>query len=91
MKTKIVIEVETKPILFVLPEEGKGEDEFTEEELSNCREEFTQDVHSIIVNLIQIYADEQVKNDFLDSENYVEGYEKFENYNTTIKIKTETK
>jgi hypothetical protein len=84
MKTKIMIEVDTKLIDWVLPEEGQSEDDFnTPEELAELkkfREEFTNDVHTRIINLIKLYVDEQLEEDFLDDECYVEGRDELRDY-----------
>ena len=94
MKTKIEIEIETKDEYKIFPEEimFKEESEMTEEEKKEIKEyriNYSKDLHNSVVQHIKDYIEKFMEDNFMDEmeELYVEGWDDFEDYGITIKIK----
>jgi hypothetical protein len=86
MKTRIIIEVESKENIKVLPEEGTSAKDYTKEELVMFRKDFAKDVNGKLVALITDFVVNKkrtcsmLEDQFLDDEFYVEGLDKLSDY-----------
>lgn len=92
MKKKIVIEVNTPDNLGVLPEEGDDEANYTEEELKMFRQNYSKDLQNAILSATKNFVDNYFTANFLDSEGeevYIDGYDDWEDYNTTMTVTQE--
>ena len=94
MKTKVIIQVKTMDVkdCKVLPEEGKSEDDFTEEELKICRKDYCEDLHKEVVKIVQRYGIHDWENEILEhlEEMYVEGWDDYTDYGIDITVSKET-
>ena len=90
MKTKLIIEVETKDTYKVWEDVDKSEEDYTKEELEKYRKEYTEGLHNAIVEYLKkSFRDDGVEN-FWDS-SYAEEYviEDWDDSDYGIKIKVE--
>jgi hypothetical protein len=91
MKTTLIIEVETKDKLEVLPEEGETMEDYIgkEKELEEFQKRIGKEFHEQIINYIKEIFEDRFEEEFLDNNEdfYVEGWESLDDYGTTIKVK----
>ncbi len=81
MKTKLVIEVESKDKLVATSDKGgANEQEFT----TNIAEDFHKEAVEEIKKVIQKWAELEIPEGI--EENYIEGYDEAEDYGLKIKI-----
>ncbi len=91
MKSKIVIEIETKEDNSILPEEGTTEEDYTKEQLIESRKEYAEDLMNYFVKKIESYITEDIEEYFLDNgeELYIEGWDEFSDYPVKINYNVE--
>jgi hypothetical protein len=91
MKTKFVIEVETKDHYGVWPDHEKTEEDYTKEELKKHQEEFTKGIHKAVVEFFERFSEEDIEEQLLEStylDDYsIEGWDDMEDYGIKITVK----
>ncbi len=89
MKTEIRIIVENEEMKGLTPEEGTTEEDYTEEQLKDCRTSFQEGFHKELVRFIKEYFTERFEEEFIDQieDYYIEDYETLEEYKAKITVK----
>ena len=94
MKTRLIIDIETEERVGILPEEGKSEDDYSQEELEKFRKEYSKDLNDAVVKEIESYFEKDgwFEEQFLDGleELSCEGFENFKDYGIKISISKDT-
>jgi len=91
MKTRLIIDIESPNAkdTNVVPEEGKSEDDYTDEELIKFREEYSRDLHKSLINQFDVGWIEERCIENMD-ELGIDGYDSFADYGIKLTItKTE--
>jgi len=95
MKTKLIIEIETKDNYDVLPEVGQSEEEDfkgeeKQKELKKFREKYTKDLHNSVIKYVEKVCKDDFEDNFLDilefEELYIEGWDELDEYGIKIKV-----
>lgn len=92
MKTKLIIEVETKDDYEVHEDCDKTEEDYTKEELEKYRKEYTEGLHKAIVEYLKKSLKDDVADHFWDSgkgDEYI--IEDWDDSDYGIKINAEAK
>lgn len=94
MKTKIIVEIETKDKYDVLPEEGETEEDYKnkKDELRKFREEYAKGIHKSIIDYIKNVLGDGLEESFMDSsyfeEYYIDSWDEFDDYGIKVKLTT---